>query len=108
MQMQTAATIMAPTPQATSVAQIEDTEMHRWTLMLGILMIAACVCVALAFGTHYHWFYGGAILFGPGLCVLAIIYLAISSDTNGTNATAGHELAAHTGQLEPLPEAAAA
>ncbi len=28
----------------------------------------------------------GAIAFGPGLGVLAIIYLAISSDTNGASA----------------------
>ena len=45
-------------------------------------MLAACICIALSF--RIRWFYAGAIGFGPVLGILGIIYLAISSDTNGT------------------------
>jgi len=58
-------------------------EANRWIRTVGIPMLASCICIGLSFGTRFDWFYAGAIAFGPGLGVLAIIYLAISSDTNG-------------------------
>jgi hypothetical protein len=81
-------------------------EVSRWILVFGTPMLAACLCIGLAFGTRFAWFYGGAIAFGPGLGVLAIIYLAISSDTNGN---VGHSAVGEVGRHgEPLPVSAAA
>jgi hypothetical protein len=58
-------------------------EVRRWVLLAGIPMLGACVCIALAIGTPLSWFYGGVVLFGPGMGVAAIIYLSITTDTNG-------------------------
>ena len=96
----------ATTPSETQLEQLYPDEMKRWILLLGTPMLAACVCIGLAFGTRLHWFYAGAIAFGPGLGVLAIIYLAISSDTNGT--TSSKDLADPLRHLEPAQTAVAA
>lgn len=82
-QIQLAAAAAHPT-EPPSVETLYPDEVKRWLLTVGLPMLAACVCIGLAFGTSFRWFYGGAIAFGPGIGVLAIIYLAISSDTNGT------------------------
>lgn len=58
-------------------------EMRRWILYFGGPLLGACVCIALAFATPYPWLFGGAILLGPGVSIGAIIYLALSTDTNG-------------------------
>jgi hypothetical protein len=78
-------------PTHTHESQYPD-EVRRWLIFAGLPMLAACVCIGLAFGTSFRWLYGGAIAFGPGLGVLMIIYLAITSDTNGIVAQgAAHE-----------------
>ena len=77
-------------------------------LIAGLPMLAACICIGLAFGTRFHWFYGGAIAFGPGLGILAIIYLAIGTDTNGTVAHTAVHQAAQPVPLESSPATAAA
>ena len=77
-------------PLDEAVDGIYPNELNRWTLLLGLPMLAACLCIGLAFAVE-PWFYAGAIAFGPGLGVFAIIYLAISSDTNAT--TSAHQLA---------------
>jgi len=82
-------------------------EVRRWLTFAGLPMLAACVCVGLAFGTSFRWLYGGAILFGPGIGVLMIIYLAITSDTNGIVAQgAAHD--APTLRREPASTSIAA
>lgn len=58
-------------------------ESRRWIVLIGVPMLGACVCIALAIGTSVMWLYGGAVLLGPGFGVAAIIYLAMSTDTNG-------------------------
>lgn len=62
-------------------------EMRRWILYFGGPLLGACICVALAFATPYAWIFGGAILLGPGVSIGAIIYLALSTDTNGGTAS---------------------
>jgi hypothetical protein len=89
-------------PDAEAVHQDYPNELKRWTIFLSVPMLAACLSICLAFGTRFSWFYAGAIAFGPGLGILAIIYLAISSDTNTTpNPPAG--LNQHP-QPQPRPE----
>ncbi len=67
---------------AASAEQYPD-ELRRWTVFLGLPMLGACLFVALAIGTSVAWLYGGAVLLGPGVGIGAIVYLAMSSDTNG-------------------------
>ena len=69
-------------PEA-SLSETYPNEVRRWVLLIGIPMLAASTCVALAIGTSLHWLYGGALVFGPFMGGTAIIYLAISSDTEG-------------------------
>jgi hypothetical protein len=58
-------------------------EMRRWILYFGSPLLGACICIALAFATPYPWLFGGAILLGPGVSIGVIVYLALSTDTNG-------------------------
>lgn len=58
-------------------------EVRRWILYFGGPLLGACICIGLAFATPYMWLFGGAILLGPFVSVGAIVYLALSSDTNG-------------------------
>jgi hypothetical protein len=69
--------------RAASLSEQYPAEIRRWTLVIGTPMLLAASCVALAIGTSLHWMYGGVVLFGPGMGVAAIIYLSISTDTNG-------------------------
>ena len=69
-------------PPEASLSEKYPNEVRRWTLLMGIPMLAASASVALAFGTSLHWLYGGALL-APFVGGFAIIYLAISSDTEG-------------------------
>lgn len=73
---------------ACSLSEEYPGEVRRWAVLIGTPMLGASVCVALAIGTSLSWLYGGAVLLGPGMGVAAIIYLAISTDTNGGNGLA--------------------
>ena len=64
-----------------SLSENYPNEVRRWALLIGIPMLSASACVSLAIGTSLHWLYGGALVFGPFMTGAAIIYLAISSDT---------------------------
>jgi hypothetical protein len=61
-------------------------EERRWMRVLGIPMLATCVFMATAIGTSIHWLIAFCLAFGPGVGVVSLVYLAISSDTNGDNA----------------------
>jgi len=56
---------------------------RRWAMLLGLPALGAAVCVAVAVSTSYTWVFGGAVLLGPGGVLAAIVYLALSTDTNG-------------------------
>lgn len=58
-------------------------EAGRWALFLGLPMLGAAVCVAVAVGTSHTWMLGGAVLLGPGGVLAAIVYLTLSTDTSG-------------------------
>ena len=73
---------------AISLSEEYPGEVGRWAVLIGVPMLFASVCVALAIGTSLSWLYGGAVLFGPGMGVAAIIYLALSTDTNGRSGPA--------------------
>ena len=64
-------------------ADVAAKELRRWMIWLGGSMLGAALFTALAL-TVSHWMILPAIVVGPGIGGLALIWLAISSDTNGT------------------------
>ncbi len=73
-------------PDATLAADqsaLAAAELRRWALFLGVPFLLSAVFFMAAIGTDTLWPIGGSLLTGPGLLVAAVIYLGISSDTNG-------------------------
>ena len=59
------------------------TELRRWYVLLGLPFALSALFFMGAIGTGHLWLIGGTLLTGPGLLIMAFIYLALSSDTNG-------------------------
>jgi hypothetical protein len=62
--------------------EVEAKEEKRWLMWCGLPMVGAAIFVALTFATGRDW------LLGPAVALLVadimiIVYLAMSSDTNG-------------------------
>ena len=57
-------------------------ELRRWLAWLGGSLVAASFFTALALAGVSPWMILPAILVGPGLGGIALIWLALSSDTN--------------------------
>jgi hypothetical protein len=68
---------------STVEAAVAAKEMRRWVAWLGGSMLGACVFTAAALAGLGAWLLGPAIVVGPGLGGIALIWLALSSDTNG-------------------------
>jgi hypothetical protein len=83
----------------TSHADIEAKEMRRWVSVLGGLMIVACAFTAASLAGLGAWLLLPAIIVGPGFGGIALIWLALSSDTNGSPRAAAGEL--HASALLP-------
>jgi len=77
--------LRAPRPRAEvePAQEVVLREEHRWELLLVPSFCAAAIFFALAIGTGASWFMGPAIVLGPIAMMFAIIYLCISSDSNG-------------------------
>ena len=73
-------------------------ELRRWIAWLGIPALVACACTAAALAGAGVWMLGLAIVAGPGIGGIALIWLALSSDTNGVAPAAG---ALHASALVP-------
>ena len=80
-------------------ADVAAKELRRWLLALGIPMIAACAFTAAALAGLGAWLLAPAIVVGPGIGGIALIWLALSSDTNGATTIAAGEL--HASVLVP-------
>lgn len=65
-------------------ADVAAKELRRWFIWLGGSMLGAAFFTALALAGVSQWMILPAIIIGPGLGGLALIWLALSSDTNGT------------------------
>jgi hypothetical protein len=70
------------TPAADQVAQAAA-ELRRWALFLGIPSLLSAAFFMVAIGTGQLWPIGGSLVTGPGLLIAVVIYLGLSSDTNG-------------------------
>jgi hypothetical protein len=89
-------------------------ELRRWTLAFGAPMLAASIFMATAIGTGISWFLLGCLVFGPGVGIVTLVYLGITSDTNDypepikvVSAPAASDVAVQTISAAPAPAAAA-
>src|SRR5215218_4819614 len=80
-------------------ASVAAKELRRWFAWLGGSLIGAAIFTAAALAGAGPWMILPAIIVGPGLGGIALIWLALSSDTNS---------AASHGVAEPRMDALAA
>jgi hypothetical protein len=75
-----------------TIQQLQDAEQKRWMLWFGLPALAAAVFTGICFATGDAWWLGltiAAIL----VDILVVVWLAMSSDTNGLihdGPSAGH------------------
>lgn len=86
----------------TTAPSAEEREQARWMLWLGVPFLAACASVALTFATGLAWVLTPAIILGPGVCILLLVYLAMTSDTHTRPAAAAP---AEHAKPQPAPTA---
>ena len=67
---------------STVEAAVAAKELRRWMMWLGGSLVAASFFTALAIAGVSPWMILPAIVLGPGLGGIALIWLALSSDTN--------------------------
>ena len=67
---------------STVEAAIATKELQRWLYWLGGALVGSCVFLALALAGYGAWFMFPAIVVGPGIGGLSLVWLAITSDTN--------------------------
>jgi hypothetical protein len=82
------------------------TEEARWILTLGTPFVVAAASFMAALGTGITWLIAPAIVAGPGAGVIGLVYLALSSDTNGAAAASTFEAASSTHASPVVAEAA--
>jgi len=66
----------------TTTQEMHETEMKRWMLWFGIPALLASVFVGVTFATGDAWWLGVALSFLL-TDILVIVWLAMTSDTNG-------------------------
>jgi hypothetical protein len=58
-------------------------ELRRWMVCLGIPTLGAAAFLAAALAGAGAWLMAPAIVVGPGIGGIALVWLALSTDTNG-------------------------
>jgi len=81
-------------------------EQTRWELGLGLAFVVAVAFFMAAIATGISWLIAPVIVAGPGGGVVALVFLALDSDTNGRVAVADGEPALPTPATEAVAEAA--
>ncbi len=76
-------------------------ELRRWMAWLGIPTLVACAFLAASLAGLGAWLLAPAIVAGPGFGAVALVWLALSSDTNGASAPREGVLAAQLAVTEP-------
>ena len=90
---------------STVEASIETKELQRWLYWLGGSLLGACVFLGLALAGYGAWLMAPAIIVGPGVGGVALVWLAITSDTNAI--PAAHAAVEPVAQPLAVAEAAA-
>ena len=75
----------APEPAVAALNPFPDegAEIKRWSLVLGLPFVLSAAFFMAVLATGQQWLIGGALLTGPGLLIMAVIYLSLTSDTDG-------------------------
>lgn len=79
-------------PGVPTIQQIQDAEQKRWMLWFGLPALVAALFTGVCFATGDAWWLGLAIA-AIIVDILVVVWLAMSSDTNGLiydGASAGH------------------
>lgn len=74
--------VHAAAPQGPSTFEIEAAEQNRWMLWFGTPLIVAATFLGLTFATGEAWVLG-LVITTLILDILVLVWLAMSSDTNG-------------------------
>jgi hypothetical protein len=61
-------------------------ELRRWVAWLGGALVGSCMFTGAALAGLGAWLIAPAIVIGPGLGGIALVWLAITTDTNGAAA----------------------
>ncbi len=67
---------------ARSTQEIEAAEQKRWMIWFGLPALVAAIFVGAVFGTGQEWFIGAAIV-AIVVDIFILVWLAMTSDTNG-------------------------
>ena len=73
---------------STVEAAVAAKEVRRWVAWLGGALIGSCIFTAAALAGLGAWLLAPAIIIGPGIGGIALVWLAITTDTNGVVAPA--------------------
>jgi hypothetical protein len=65
-------------------------EVHRWIAWLGLPTLAAAGFLGASLAGLGAWLLAPAIVVGPGVGAVALVWLALTSDTNGAGAKHVH------------------
>jgi hypothetical protein len=63
------------------VSSASAAEISRWLRVLALPFFGPCAAIAATFATGYEWLMAPAVVLGPGLGIVALTYLALSSDS---------------------------
>ena len=79
-------------PTGPSMQELNDAEMKRWMVWFGVPALVSAIFVGITFATGDAWWLGLAIA-AILTDILVVVWLAMSSDTNGLihdGPSAGH------------------
>jgi hypothetical protein len=65
-------------------------ELRRWMAWLGLPTLAAAAFLGASLAGFGAWFLAPAIVVGPGFGAVALVWLALTSDTNAGGAQHAH------------------
>ena len=82
MAQETPARLHAAGPELSAEYEMHAAEQKRWMIWFGLPALVAALFVGLTFGTGHAWWLGLAIA-AIVVDILVLVWLAMSSDTNG-------------------------
>ena len=77
-----AAPVLKPVEGVQSIQEIQAAEQKRWMIWFGLPALVAAIFFGAVFGTGQVWFIGAALT-AIVVDIFVLVWLAMSSDTNG-------------------------
>ena len=74
-------------PATLTKIQLETREQNRWMIWFGLPLVGAALFIGLLFGTGHELFIAPAVALIVS-DILVLVWLAMSSDTNGVSSSA--------------------